>query len=70
MPMGGRVQLGALLVVLDRLRVDAVRQYPPLVVVRAQAELTLLVRVHRAVVHAEAPTTAAFSIAYASVLGA
>ena len=44
-----------LLVVLDRLCVDAVLQYPALVVVRAQAELALLVRVHRAVVHAEAP---------------
>ena len=41
--------------VLDRLRVDAVRQHPALVVVRAQTELALLVRVHRAVVHAEAP---------------
>ena len=55
MPLGGRVQLGALLVVLDRLRVDAFRQHPALVVVRTQAELALLVRVHRAVVHAEAP---------------
>ena len=53
--MGGRVQLGDLLVVLDRLRVDAVRQHPALVVVRAQAELALLVRVHRTVVHTEAP---------------
>ena len=44
-----------LLVVLDRLRVDAVLQHPALVVVRAQTELALLVRVHRAVVHAEAP---------------
>ena len=34
---------------------DAVWQHPALVVVRAQAELALLVRVHRAVVHAEAP---------------
>ena len=42
------------LVKLDRLHVDAVRQQPTLVVVRAQAELALLVRVHRAVVHAEA----------------
>ena len=41
--------------VLDRLRVDAVLQHPALVVVRAQTELALLVRVHRAVVHAEAP---------------
>ena len=39
---------------LDRLRVDAVRQQPALVIGRAQAELALLVRVHRAVVHAEA----------------
>ena len=44
-----------LLVVLDRLRVDTVLQHPALVVVRAQAELALLVRVHRAVVHAKAP---------------
>ena len=50
-----RVQLGALLVILDRFRVDAVLQHPALVVVRAQAELALLVRVHGAVVHAEAP---------------
>ena len=41
--------------VLDRFRVDAVRPHPALVVVRAQAELALLVRVHRPVVHAEAP---------------
>ena len=41
--------------ILDRLRVDAVRQHPALVVVRAQAELALLVGVHGAVVHAEAP---------------
>ena len=40
---------------LDRLRVDAIGQHPALVVVRAQAELALLVRVHGAVVHAEAP---------------
>ena len=39
---------------LDWLRVDAVRQQPTLVIVRAQAELALLVRVHSAVVHAEA----------------
>ena len=44
-----------LLVKLDRLRVDAVLQHPALVVVHAQAELALLVRVHGAVVHAEAP---------------
>ena len=44
-----------LLVVLDRLRVDAVLQHPTLVVVSAQAELALLVRVHLAVVHAKAP---------------
>ena len=44
-----------LLVVLDRLRVDTVLQHPTLVVVRAQAKLALLVRVHRTVVHAEAP---------------
>ena len=41
--------------VLDRLRVDSVLQHPTLVVVRAQTELALLVRVHCAVVHAEAP---------------
>ena len=41
--------------VLDRLRVDTVLQHPALVIVRAQAELALLVRVHRAVVHAETP---------------
>ena len=50
-----RLAREGLLVVLDRLRVDAVRQHPALVVVRAQAELALLVRVYRAVVHAEAP---------------
>ena len=46
--------MGLLLVELDWLRVDSVRQQPALVIVRAQAELALLVRVHRAVVHAEA----------------
>ena len=46
---------GLLLMELDGLRVDAVLQHPALVVVRAQAELALLVRVHGAVVHAEAP---------------
>ena len=55
-----RVQLGVasdglLLVILDGLRVDTVLQHPALVVVRAQAELALLVRVHGAVAHAEAP---------------
>ena len=50
-----RVQLGALLVVLKRLRVDSVRQHPALVVVCAQTELALLVCVHHAVVHAKAP---------------
>ena len=40
--------------VLQRLRVDAVRQHPALVVVRAQAELALLVSPHRAVPHTEA----------------
>ena len=49
------VRLRGLLVVLDRLCVDSVLQHPTLVVVRAQAELALLVRVHCAVVHAEAP---------------
>ena len=42
------------LVELDGLRVDAVLQHPALVVVRAQAELALLVSVHGAVVHAKA----------------
>ena len=50
-----RLASAGLLVILEGLRVDAVRQHPALVVVRAQAELALLVRVHRAVVHAEAP---------------
>ena len=69
MPMGGRVQLGGLLlVVLDWLRVNAVRQHPALVVVRAQAELALLVRVHRAVVHAEAPVGCHVSAALESPL--
>ena len=45
--------MNGLLVKLYRLRVDSVRQQPALVVVRAQAELVLLVRVHRAIVHAE-----------------
>ena len=40
--------------VLQWLRVDAVRQHPALVVVRAQTELALLVRVHCAVPHSEA----------------
>ena len=39
---------------LDRFRVDSVRQQQTLVIVRAQAELAMLVRVHRAVVHTEA----------------
>ena len=47
-------RVGLLLVILEGLRVDAVLQHPALVVVRAQAELVLLVRVHGAVVHAEA----------------
>ena len=56
MPMEGPCSVGwFLLVVLDRFRVNTVLQHPALVVVRAQAELALLVRVHRAVVHAEAP---------------
>ena len=50
-----RLARAGLLMVLERLRVDSVRQHPALVVVRAQAELARLVRVHRAVVHAEAP---------------
>ena len=54
--------------VLDRLRVDAVRQHPALVVVRAQAELALLVRVHRAVVHAEAPVGCHVSTALEGLL--
>ena len=41
--------------VLDRLRGNTVLQHPAFVVVSAQAELALLVRVHCAVVHAEAP---------------
>ena len=44
-----------LLVILDWLRVNTILQHPALVVVSAQTELALLVRVHRAVVHAEAP---------------
>ena len=51
----GVARVGLLLVELDRLRVDAVLQHPALVVVRTQAELALLVRVHGAVAHAEAP---------------
>ena len=54
--------------VLDRLRVDSVRQHPALVVVCAQAELTLLVRVHLAVVHAEAPVGCHVSAALKSPL--
>ena len=50
----GCVGGGLRLVILERLRVDAVLQHPALVVVRAQTELALLVRVHGAVVHAEA----------------
>ena len=49
------VRLRGLLLVLDRLRVKTVLQHPALVIVRAQTELALLVRVHCAVVHAEAP---------------
>ena len=41
---------GLLLMELDGLRVDTVLQHPALVVVRAQAELALLVRVHGIVV--------------------
>ena len=44
-----------LLVILDWLRVNTILQHPALVVVCAQAELALLVRVHCTVVHAEAP---------------
>ena len=55
MSWGGQPSVGCLLVVLQWLRVDAVRQHPALVVVRAQTELALLVRVHCAVVHAKAP---------------
>ena len=58
----------ALLAVLDWLRVDTVLQHPTLVVVRAQAELALLVRVHRAVVHAEAPVGCHVSAALESSL--
>ena len=46
---------GLLLVILDRFRVDTVLQHPALVVLCAQAKLALIVRVHSAVVHAEAP---------------
>ena len=46
---------GLLLVELYGLRVDAVLQHPALVVVRAQPELALLVRVHGTVVHSETP---------------
>ena len=44
-----------LVVKLYGLCVNAVWQHPTLVVVRAQPELALLVRVHGAVVHPEAP---------------
>ena len=54
MPWGGQPSVGCLLVILQWLRVDAVRQHPALVVVRAQTELALLVRVHRTVPHSEA----------------
>ena len=54
-PWGGHPSVGCLLVVLQWLRVDAVRQHPTIVVVSAQAELALLVRPHRTVPHTEAP---------------
>ena len=54
-PWGGHPSVGCLLVVLQWLRVDTVRQHPALVVVRAQPELALLVCVHRAVPHSETP---------------
>ena len=50
----GVARVGLLLVELEGLRVDAVLQHRALVVVRAQAELALLVRVRGTVVHAEA----------------
>ena len=53
--MRARVLASLLLVELDRFRVNTIFQHPALVVVCAQAELALLVRVHGAVVHAEAP---------------
>ena len=49
------VWISGLGVILEGLRVEAVRQHPALVVVRAQPELALLVRVHGAVAHSEAP---------------
>ena len=66
--VGVCVCVGGLLVILDRLRVDAVLQHPALVVVRAQTELALLVRVHGAVVHAEAPVGRHVSTALESSL--
>ena len=54
--------------ILDWLRVDAVRQQPTLVIVRAKAELALLVRVHRAVVHTEASVGRHVSPALESLL--
>ena len=60
--------MGVLVVELDRLRVDAVLQHPALVVVRAQTELVLLVRVHGAVVHAEAPVGRYVSTTFESPL--
>ena len=56
------------MVILDRLRVDTVFQHPALVVVRTQAELALLVRVHGAVAHAEAPVGCHVSAALGSSL--
>ena len=56
------------MVELDRLRVDAVLQHPALVVVRAQAKLALLVRVHGAVAHAKAPVGRHVSAALKSPL--
>ena len=47
---------------------DSVRQQPALVIVRAKAELALLVRVHRAVVHAEASVGRHVSPALESLL--
>ena len=46
---------GLRLVILEGLRVDAVLQHPALVVVCTHPELALLVGVHGAVLHAEAP---------------
>ena len=53
-----------LVVILEGLRVDAVIQHPALVVICAQPELALLVGVHGAVLHAEAPVGCHVSTAF------